>query len=96
MRNLSLFMLCCAIVPNTRVVDPTSPGLRWGGTPGDFLRIAESFGMASERVVEPGQIDAAIRRGLEAQSPYFIEVRTALAAALPPPSEQGTKPLTGD
>ena len=62
----------------------------------DFPRIAESFGMPSECVVEPGQIDAAIRRGLAAQGPYFIEVRTSFTVALPPRSEQGTGPSTGD
>lgn len=62
----------------------------------DFLRIAESFGMPSECVVEPGQIDAAIRRGLAAQGPYFIEVRSSFTAALPPRTEQGTGPSTGD
>ncbi|MDB5840015.1 MAG: thiamine pyrophosphate enzyme central domain protein [Herminiimonas sp.] len=50
----------------------------------DFIRIAEGFGMQSEAVIESGQIDAAIARGLAAKGPYFIEVRTSLKVILPP------------
>lgn len=49
----------------------------------DFLRVAEGFGVASESVTAQSQIDAAIRRGLKASGPYFIEVQTSFKAALP-------------
>jgi acetolactate synthase-1/2/3 large subunit len=49
----------------------------------DFIRIAEGFGMQSEAVMEEGEIDAAIARGLAAKGPYFIEVQTSLKVTLP-------------
>jgi acetolactate synthase-1/2/3 large subunit len=49
----------------------------------DFIRIAEGFGIQSEAVTHPSQIDAAIARGLSAKGPYFIEVQSSLKVALP-------------
>ena len=49
----------------------------------DFVRIAEGFGMQSESITEESEIDAAIARGIAAERPYFIEVKTSLKAALP-------------
>ena len=50
----------------------------------DFLRVAQSFGLAGESVSAHSQIDAAIQRGLSARGPYFIEVQTSFKAALAP------------
>jgi acetolactate synthase-1/2/3 large subunit len=49
----------------------------------DFIRIAEGFGMQSEAVTDASQIDAAIKRGLAAKGPYFIEVQSSLKVSLP-------------
>lgn len=49
----------------------------------DFSRIAEAFGMKSEVVERAEDIDAAVARGLAAQTPYFIEVKASLAVTLP-------------
>lgn len=49
----------------------------------DFIRIAEGFGMQCEAVTEEGQIEAAIARGLAANGPYFIEVKSSLKVTLP-------------
>jgi acetolactate synthase-1/2/3 large subunit len=49
----------------------------------DFVMMARAFGMQAEYVTQPDAVPAAIRRGLHAQAPYFIEVRTSLAAILP-------------
>ena len=35
-------VVCCSIVSNSRVLDPTSQGLRWEGTPGELLRITDA------------------------------------------------------
>lgn len=45
----------------------------------DFTAMARAFGMPAEHVTESAQIEDALRRGLAAQGPYFIEVRTRLA-----------------
>jgi acetolactate synthase-1/2/3 large subunit len=49
----------------------------------DFTRVAQAFGISAEQVGESAQIDAALRRGLAADAPYFIEVLTRLSAAPP-------------
>ena len=49
----------------------------------DFARNAAAFGMRTEVVERAGEIDAAIARGLAAQTPYFIEVKASLAVTLP-------------
>jgi len=49
----------------------------------DFAMMARAFGMASETVTRCDQVSAAIARGLAAAGPYFLEVRTSLAAILP-------------
>ena len=58
----------------------------------DFVKIAEAFGVTAERIVRADQIDAAIKRGLAAQQPYFIEVATSLAAVLPKTSPSVAMP----
>jgi acetolactate synthase-1/2/3 large subunit len=49
----------------------------------DFTRVAQAFGMSAEQVAESAQIEAALRRGLAADGPYFIEVLTRLSAVPP-------------
>lgn len=49
----------------------------------DFALMARAFGMPSEYVTESRQLRAAIERGLASTGPYFLEVRTSLAAILP-------------
>ncbi|MYZ43011.1 thiamine pyrophosphate-dependent enzyme [Schauerella aestuarii] len=49
----------------------------------DFVMMARAFGMQAEYVTQADEVDAAIQRGLTARMPYFIEVRTSLAAILP-------------
>jgi acetolactate synthase-1/2/3 large subunit len=49
----------------------------------DFVTIAKAFGAEAERVDRLNQVDAALERGLASSGPYFIEVRTSLAASLP-------------
>jgi acetolactate synthase-1/2/3 large subunit len=49
----------------------------------NFAQIAQAFGMGAEQVREPAGIDAALRRGLAANEPYFIEVLTRLTAVPP-------------
>ena len=48
----------------------------------NFVSIAKAFGMAAEIVEDNTQIHAAIDRGLRAQGPYLIEVKTSLQASL--------------
>jgi len=65
--------------------DRTYPG-RYVGTSinsPDFVALARSFGVRSERVEQLDQVSAAIARGLMADEPYFIEVMTSLNAVLP-------------
>ncbi|MFL9919533.1 thiamine pyrophosphate-binding protein [Paraburkholderia fungorum] len=50
----------------------------------DFVKIAGAFGIEAERVTAPEEVDAAIQRGLAAQQPYFIEIRSSIEAVLPP------------
>ena len=63
----------------------TYPGRHVGTTLSnpDFIKIASAFGVESERISRPDEIDSAIKRGLTAQGPYFIEVASSLAAVLP-------------
>ena len=49
----------------------------------DFIALARSFGVEAELVNEVGEIDAALDRGLAANRPYFVEVRSSLDAILP-------------
>ena len=49
----------------------------------DFAAMAQGFGMAVEKVEREDQIEAALRRGLQASGPYFIEVKTSLKVTLP-------------
>jgi acetolactate synthase I/II/III large subunit len=49
----------------------------------DFTRVAEAFGMLAEEVSKPHQIEAALRRGITANQPYFIEVGTRLSPTPP-------------
>lgn len=49
----------------------------------DFTMMARAFGMQTEHVTRQDQVDAAIARGLAATAPYFLEVKTSLAAILP-------------
>jgi len=49
----------------------------------DFAMMARAFGMQAEYLTREDQLDAAIARGLASDRPYFLEVRTSLAAILP-------------
>lgn len=49
----------------------------------DFVALARAFGVEAERVDRVEHVEAALRRGLDAQRPYFIEINTSLAATLP-------------
>jgi acetolactate synthase-1/2/3 large subunit len=49
----------------------------------DFAAMAQGFGMGVEKVEREDQIEAALRRGLHASGPYFIEVKTSLKVTLP-------------
>jgi len=49
----------------------------------DFAAIARAFGMDAQCIEEPGEVEGALRRGLAANAPAFIEMKTSLAAALP-------------
>ena len=45
--------------------------------PGDFARLAESQGVKGERVADPGDLEAALKRGIAATrdgKPYLVEV----------------------
>jgi acetolactate synthase-1/2/3 large subunit len=48
----------------------------------DFVAWARSFGIAAERISTPGEIEAALARGLASRSPCLIEVTTSLAVIL--------------
>jgi acetolactate synthase-1/2/3 large subunit len=49
----------------------------------DFTRVAQAFGVRAEQLIETAQIDAAMRRGLAADGPYFIEALTRLSSVPP-------------
>jgi acetolactate synthase-1/2/3 large subunit len=49
----------------------------------DFAAMAKGFGMPVEKIDREDQIEAALKRGLEANGPYFIEVQTSLKVTLP-------------
>jgi acetolactate synthase-1/2/3 large subunit len=40
----------------------------------DFLKLADAFGIAAERATTPGELVAAIRRGIASGGPLLIEV----------------------
>lgn len=52
----------------------------------DFARIASGFGMESETVSSPDDVEAAVDRGLRARVPYLLHVKTSLQASLPAPA----------
>ncbi len=66
--------------------DRTYPGRHVGTTLNspDFIGMARSFGLVAELVENTSQIEPALQRGLDAKVPYFIAVRTSLAAVLRP------------
>jgi len=49
----------------------------------DFTALARAFGLPARRITRPEEIDEAIRQGLEADGPTFIEVATSLRSVLP-------------
>ncbi len=49
----------------------------------DFEQIARAFGMRAQRVARLEQVAAAVRDGLAADGPSFIEIRASLAVTLP-------------
>jgi acetolactate synthase-1/2/3 large subunit len=65
--------------------DRTYPGRHVGTTltNPDFTLIAGAFGIDAERVTASGEIDAAVKRGLTAQRPYFIEVMSSIESVQP-------------
>jgi acetolactate synthase I/II/III large subunit len=58
----------------------------------NFIGIAHSFGIASERVTKLEEVDAALARGLASRSPYFIEVMSSLSAILPSKASLSLEP----
>jgi benzoylformate decarboxylase len=44
--------------------------------PLDFVQIAQGMGVASQRISQPGDIEAAIKAALAADAPYLLEVIT--------------------
>jgi acetolactate synthase-1/2/3 large subunit len=49
----------------------------------DFAAMAKGFGMSVEKLEREDHIEAVLQRGLQAQGPYFIEVKTSLNVTLP-------------
>jgi acetolactate synthase-1/2/3 large subunit len=49
----------------------------------DFTALAAAFGMPSRRVTRAEEIDDAVRAGLIADGPAFIEVASSLQSVLP-------------
>ncbi|MDH0681334.1 MULTISPECIES: thiamine pyrophosphate-dependent enzyme [Achromobacter] len=49
----------------------------------DFALVARAYGLQAEYVTRADQLDDAIARGLAADAPYLLEVRTSLGAILP-------------
>ena len=49
----------------------------------DFVTLARAFGLPASRVTRPEEIDEAIRAGLAADGPVFIEVASSLQGVLP-------------
>ena len=49
----------------------------------DFEAVARAFGMRSQRVSRLDEVAGAVKRGLAADGPYFIEVKASLALSLP-------------
>ena len=52
------------------------PFMDFDDPPLDFVQIARGMGVASQRVTEPGDIEAAIQTALAANAPYLLEVAT--------------------
>lgn len=52
---------------------PGVPGLDLPGI--DFVSLAEGYGVQAERVEDPSELAASLRRGLAAGVPYLVEVR---------------------
>ena len=40
----------------------------------DFVKLADSFGIAAERAETPDEVEAAVKRGFDAGAPYLIDV----------------------
>jgi benzoylformate decarboxylase len=51
------------------------PGLNFGEPKIDFVKIADSMGVAGERVSKSTELRAAVERGLAADAPYLLDVR---------------------
>jgi acetolactate synthase-1/2/3 large subunit len=49
----------------------------------DFVALARAFGLPASRITRPEEIDEAIRAGLAAEGPVFIEVASSLQSVLP-------------
>lgn len=56
----------------------------------DFSSIARAFEMQAETITQADQVDAAVRRGILANRPCFIEVKTGLDTASPGTMESRT------
>ena len=52
------------------------PFMDFDDPPLDFVRLAEGMGVASQRVTQPGDIEAAVQAALAADAPYLLEVVT--------------------
>ena len=49
----------------------------------NFEQVARAFGMQAECISRPEEVAAAVKRGLAADGPHFIEVKASLSAMLP-------------
>ncbi|PON16411.1 hypothetical protein C2W62_18630 [Candidatus Entotheonella serta] len=52
------------------------PFMDFDDPPLDFVQIAQGMGVASQRVSQPGDIEAAVQAALAANAPYLLEVVT--------------------
>jgi thiamine pyrophosphate-dependent acetolactate synthase large subunit-like protein len=52
------------------------PFMDFDDPPLDFVRMAQGMGVASQRVSQPGDIEAAVKAALAADAPYLLEVVT--------------------
>jgi tartronate-semialdehyde synthase len=55
-------------------VDRATPVVENEGRGFDFVKFAEACGAAGERVTDPQEIKAALKRGVESGVPYVIDI----------------------
>ena len=60
--------------PEERIKIAAELGAELVGPELNFARIADSFGIFGQRVEEPGQIEAALKRALDQSGPALVDV----------------------